>query len=157
MRKLPSIVRQTRPPSASLVVLFTLLGHCIWHVEYGRVEVVKYLLTLPPVMLIVNEGRFWWSWYSSSPLEYACRYEHLSVIEVLVSKPYVHMPNHLRSNEFPVLSLLSRRMSGSTEFPIKPYFPVFMAGNTAAGKSTLTKAMLQLDSVGLLQTWSERW
>ena len=41
--------------------------------EYGRVEVVKYLLTLPSVMLIVNEcdgvgvGR--------SALELACRYE----------------------------------------------------------------------------------
>ena len=79
-----------------------------------------------------------------SPLEWACRYEHLSVIEVLVSEPSVHMPDYLPSDKFPVLSLLSRRMSGSTEFPITPYFPVFMAGNTAAGKSTLTKAMLQL-------------
>ena len=83
--------------------------------------------------------------YGWSPLEWACRYEDLSVIEVLVSKPSVHMPNHLPSDKFPVLSLLSRRMSGSTEFPITPYFPVFMAGNTAAGKSTLTKAMLELD------------
>ena len=108
--------------------------------EYGRVEVVKYLLTLPPVMLTVNEcdGRGW------SALVCACKYEHLSVLELLVNEPSVHMPTNLPSNKFTVLSLLFRRMSGSTEFPITPYFPVFMAGNTAAGKTTLTKAMLQL-------------
>ena len=112
---------------------------------HGRVEVVKYLLTLPAVMLTVNEGRGgWYGDRGSSPLELACRREHLSVIEVLVSKPSVHMPDDLTSDKFPVLSLLSRIKSGSTEFPITPYFPVFMAGNTAAGKSTLTKAMLEV-------------
>ena len=110
---------------------------------YGRVEVVKYLLTLPPVMLTVNE-RDGGVGFGYSALEWACRGEHLSVIELLVSEPSVHMPNRLLSNKFTVLSLLSRRMSGSTEFPITPYFPVFMAGNTAAGKSTLTKAMIEL-------------
>ena len=108
---------------------------------HGRVEVVKYLLTLPPVMLTVNERD---GDYGISALEWACYYEHLSVIKVLVSEPTVHMPNRLTSNKFPVLSLLSRRISGSTEFPITPYFPVFMAGNTAAGKTTLTKAMIEL-------------
>ena len=112
-----------------------------WACMYGRVEVVKYLLTLPSVMLTVNECDVG---IGLSALEWACLNEHLSIIEVLVSEPSVHMPNRLTSNKFTVLSLLSRRMSGSTEFPITPYFPVFMAGNTAAGKTTLTKAMRQL-------------
>ena len=110
---------------------------------YGRVEVVKYLMTLPPVMLTVNEGigvgNGGWN-----AIEWACRREHLSVLELLLNKPFVHIPNYLPSNKFTVLSLLSKRMSGSTEFWIGPYFPVFMAGNTAAGKTTLTKAMLQM-------------
>ena len=40
---------------------------------YGRVEVVKYLLTLPAVMLTVNERDAGCDGLS----EWACRYEHL--------------------------------------------------------------------------------
>ena len=108
--------------------------------EYGRVEVVKYLLTLPPVMRTVNQR----VGYDGSAIELACRGGHLSVIKVLVSEPSVHMPNDLPSDKFAILSLLSRIRCGSTEFPIRPYFPVFMAGNSATGKTTLTKAVLLL-------------
>ena len=112
---------------------------------YGRVEVVKYLLTLPPVMFTVNErdgdGVGVGAW---SAIEWACRFEHLPVLELLLNEPSVLMPSHLHSDDFFVLSLLSRRISWSTEFPVKSYFPIFMAGNTAAGKTTLTTAMLQL-------------
>ena len=111
--------------------------------EKGRVEVVKYLLTLPSVMLTINQCGGG-SLTGRSALEWACEYEHLSVIKVLMSESFVHMPNYLPSDKFAILSLLSRRMSEGTEFPIRPYFPVFMAGNTAAGKTTLAKAMLQL-------------
>ena len=90
-------------------------------------------------MLTVNERDG--GGYGYSALEWACRREHLSVIKVLISEPSVHMPNRLLNNKFTVLSLLSGRMSGSTEFPITPYFLVFMTGNTAAGKTTLTKVM----------------
>ena len=110
--------------------------------KLGRVEVVKYLLTLPSVILTVNERDE--GGYGFSALRWACMGEHLSVIQVLISEPSVRMPNYLPSDKFPILSLLSRRISGSTEFPITPYFPVFMAGNTAAGKTTLTKAMIEL-------------
>ena len=122
-------------------------GGCFMHrplllaCGYDRVEVVKYLLTLPQIMLTVTEGEYGGG-VGWSALEWACRDEHLSIIEVLVSEPSVHMPNYLPSDKFTVLSLLSRRMSVSTEFPITAYFPVFMAGNTAAGKTTLTKALL---------------
>ena len=107
----------------------------------GRVEVVKYLLTLPPVMLTVNECD---GGIGGSAIEWACGYDRLSVLELLLNEPSVQMPNNLHSNNFSVLSLLSRRMSWSTEFSVRPYFPVFMAGNTAAGKTTLTEALLQL-------------
>ena len=108
----------------------------------GSVEVVKYLLTLPQVILTVNERDA--GGVGMSAIEFACLYEHLSVLELLLNKPSIHMPRFLPSNNFYILSLLSRRMSWSTEFLVTPYFPVFMAGNTAAGKTTLTTAMLQL-------------
>ena len=111
--------------------------------RFGRVEVVKYLLTLRSVMDTVNEcdegGGGW------SALELACWCQNLPVLKLLLSKPSIHMPSHLRSDNFDILSLLSKRISGSTEFTVWPYFPVFMAGNTEAGKTTLTKAMLKLD------------
>ena len=107
----------------------------------GRVEVVKYLLTLPSVLLTVNEC----DGGGLSALDLACTHEHLSVIKLLLKEPLVRIPNHhLLSDKFSVLSLLCRRVIWSTEFPCRSYFPVFMAGNTAAGKTTLTKAMLQL-------------
>ena len=120
-------------------VMYRPLHLACWH---GRVEVVKYLLTLPPVMLTVNERDGGGGW---SAIECACCGEHLSVLELLLNEPSVHMPNHLTSDKFSVHSMLSRRMTWSTEFSVKHYFPVFMAGNTAAGKTTLTTAMLQLD------------
>ena len=109
----------------------------------GSVELVKYLLTLPSVLLTVNEHDIGvdGGW---SALERACVSEHLSLIEVLLSEPSIHMPNKLHSDSYAVLSLLSRRMIWSTEFPVTSYFPVFMTGNTATGKTTLTKAMVQL-------------
>ena len=111
-----------------------------WACEYNRVEVVKYLLTFPSVLLTVNER----DGGGLNALEQACYGEHLSLIEVLVNEPSVHIPCHLHSEKFSVLSLLSRIISGSIEYRITPYFPVFMAGNTVAGKTTLTKAILQL-------------
>ena len=112
-----------------------------WACECCQVEVVKYLLTLPTVKHTVNEC----GGDGLSALELACGNLHMSVIEVLVSEPSVHMPNHLDRNNLDILSLLSRiRTSETTEYPITAYFPVFMAGNTTAGKTTLTKALLQL-------------
>ena len=108
----------------------------------GSVEVVKYLLTLPPVMPTVNERDGVGGGLSA--IEWACDGEHLSVLELLLNEPSVHMPDYLPSDKFSVLSLLSRRMSWITEFPVMSYFHMFMAGNTAAGKTTLTTAMLQL-------------
>ena len=107
----------------------------------GRVEVVEYLLTLPSVMLTVNEGDGGYGW---SALEWACKYEHLSVLELLLSEPSIHMPTNLLSDNFDILSFLSRRISWRSEFSVMSYFHVFMVGNTAAGKTTLTEAMLQL-------------
>ena len=124
-------------------VMYRPLHLACWH---GRVEVVKYLLTLPPVMLTVNEGvGLAVGGVGLSAIEWACLSEHLSVLDLLLNEPSVHMPNHLTSDKFSVHSMLSRRMAWSTEFSVKCYFPVFMAGNTAAGKTTLTTAMLQLD------------
>ena len=111
----------------------------------GSVEMVKYLLTCPSVLLTVNE-----EYGDRSALDLACGNAHLSVIELLLKEPSVHMPNkQLHSDDFAVLSLLSTKMKWSTEFPIMPYFPVFMAGNSAAGKTTLTEAMLQLSHPSL--------
>ena len=111
--------------------------------RYGRVEVVKYLLTLPPVMLTVNEGvggvGVGWN-----ALDWACWGEHLSVLELLLNEPSVHVPDRLPCDSISILSLLSRRISWSTEFPVRSYFHVFLAGNTGAGKTTLTTAMLHL-------------
>ena len=114
--------------------------------KYGRVEVVKYLLTLPSVMLTVNEHD---PGYGLSAVEWACKCEHLSVLELLLNEPSIRMPNHLPNDTFSVLSLLSKRMSWSTKFPVTSYFHVFMAGNTAAGKTTLTEAILQLTQYSL--------
>ena len=41
--------------SASLAVFYCARRPLHWACEYGRLEVVKYLLTLPPVMVTVNE------------------------------------------------------------------------------------------------------
>ena len=111
----------------------------------GSVEVVKYLLTLPSVMPTVNEVIVAGGVEGSSAIECACDGEHLPVLELLLNEPSVLMPNSLPSNKFSVLSLLSRRMNWNTEFSVASYFHVFMAGNTAAGKTTLTEALRQLD------------
>ena len=111
-----------------------------WACTWGRTQVVKYLLSFPSVLLTVNELDS----DGMSALGYACHRDRLSVIEVLLSEPSVKMPSKLHSHNFAVLSLLSRRMNWSDEFPVLPYFRVFMVGNTGAGKTTLTTAMLQL-------------
>ena len=72
----------------------------------GRVQVVKYLLTLPFVMLTIIERDD----DGTSALDCACSWEHLPVIKLLLREPSVHMPNHLFSHKFPILFLLSTRM-----------------------------------------------
>ena len=110
--------------------------------EYGRVEVVRYLLTLPSVLLTVNERDGGDGGLSA--LDLACKYEHLSVLELLLSEPSVHLPrDYLHTKNFAVLSFLSKKLLWSTQFFVMSYFHVFMAGNTASGKTTLTKAMVK--------------
>ena len=109
----------------------------------GRAQTVQYLLSLPTVMDTVNDEEHV---FGRSALELACGGAHLSVLEVLLREPSVQMPTkRIRSNDFAVLSLLATRIQWSTEFPIQPYSRVFMAGNSAAGKTTLTTALLSLD------------
>ena len=110
--------------------------------QHGREAVVSYLLSLPTVQSTINdEGVF-----RMSALDSACSNEHTSVMKLLLRQPSILMPtNKLLSDKFPVLSLLANRIEWNTEFPIKPYFRVFMAGNSGAGKTTLTTAMLRLD------------
>ena len=105
--------------------------------------VVSYLLSLPTVLPTINDGDMngW------SGLDYACYHEHLPVIQILLKEPSIIMTsNKLPSHNFAVLSLLSNRIKWSTKFDIEPYSRVFMAGNSGAGKTTLTTAMLSLDS-----------
>ena len=108
----------------------------------GRAQVVSYLLTLRSVVLTVNED----DGYGQSALDRALYSEDLTVIELLMREPSVKSKpkQYLPSHQFAVLSLLSTMINWSTEFPIRPYFHVFMAGNTAAGKTTLAHAMLKM-------------
>ena len=111
----------------------------MWH---GSATVVSYLLSLPTVLPTINDKDV----YGRSALDLACINEHLPVIKLLLRQPSIIMPtNKLWSRNFDVLSLLSDRMEWSTEFDIEPYSRVFMAGNSGAGKTTLTTAILSLD------------
>ena len=113
--------------------------------EHGSAQVVNYLLTLDTVMLTVNDkdGAYGGG---LSALDRACYHDQLSAIEVLLREPNVQMPKkYLRSDSFSVLSLLSSKIKWSADFPVSPYFRVFMAGNSGAGKSTLTSVMINLD------------
>ena len=85
------------------------------------------LLTLPTVLCIVNGEDD----SGGSALDWACVSGCLPVIEMLVRQPAFHTPTkHHSSNKRATLSLLSSRMDWGTQFPIKPYFRVFMAGNS---------------------------
>ena len=108
--------------------------------EY-EAQVMEYLLSLPTVLLAVNDEDI----EGQTALDWACSCPYLPMIEKLVREPSVHMPTeHLPSHNFGVLSLFSSRMEWDTEFPIRPSFRVFMAGNSAAGKTTLTTVMVKL-------------
>ena len=104
---------------------------------------VSYLLSLPTVLPTIND-KYVDGW---SVLDYGMLlFKHLPVIKLLLRQPSIIMPtNKLRSRNFDVLSLLSDRVEWNTEFDIEPYSRVFMAGNSGAGKTTLTKAILSLD------------
>ena len=108
----------------------------------GRAEVVGYLLGLPTVWPTVNDENVG----GMSALDLACGYNHLSVVQMLVKVPSISMPTkeRLPSHRFSILSVLSSRMVWTSEFFIPSLFRVFMAGNTGAGKTTLTAAMKTL-------------
>ena len=115
-----------------------------WACVYGSATVVSYLLSLPTVLPTINDKE---DVVGRSALDLACILKHLPVIKLLLRQPSIIMPtNKLQSRNFDVLSLLSDRMEWSTEFDIEPYSRVFMAGNSGAGKTTLTTAILSLDS-----------
>ena len=123
----------------------TISGYTPLHIAclFGREQVVKHLLSLPTVLPTVNDEDVG-GW---TALDLACANGQLPVIEMLVREPSVHMPiKRLRNSDFAILSLLSTRMEWSTVFHIRPLFRVFMAGNSAAGKTTLTTAMQSLAS-----------
>ena len=110
----------------------------------GHAQVVKYLLAFPTVLLTVNDEDH----IGDSALDRTCAYGHLPVVEILVQEPFVKMPTkNLPSAKFSVLSLLSSRIEWSTQFTMRPYFTVFMAGNSAAGKTTLATAIVNLDPI----------
>ena len=112
-----------------------------WACMEGRAKVVGYLLGLPTVLPTVNNEDD----VGVSALVWACRYGRLSVVAMLTKLPSIRMPTeHLPSHQFSILSVLSSRMEWNSEFFIDPLFRVFMAGNTGAGKTTLTAAMQML-------------
>ena len=113
-----------------------------WACRHGSATVVSYLLSLPTVLPTINDKTVG----GGSALDLACIREYLPVIKLLLRQASIIMPtNILWSSKFDVLSLLSDRMEWSTEFDIEPYSRVFMAGNSGAGKTTLTTAILSLD------------
>ena len=121
--------------------------HCAC--AYGQVGVVNYLIKHPTVITTANDKSDWLFLVSGvcvgNALDMACSKGHLPVVKELLKLPYIRMPtDHLYSNKFAVLSLLNSKMEPSAEFPVRPRFPVFMTGNSGAGKTTLTTAMQQL-------------
>ena len=113
-----------------------------WACLNGSAQVVKYLLTLPALLLTVNdEDVFGWSAFDR-----ACGCGHLPVVEILLTEPSLNLATkHLPVDKFSVLSLLSSRIEWTTQFTLYPYFRVFIAGNSAAGKTTLATAIVNLD------------
>ena len=123
------------------------LGYSTFHVAclYGKPEVVEYMLTLDAMLSIVNDEDN----HGRSALYMACTKKHLQVIKMLLKEDSIITPTkRLPSDNFDVLLLLSSKMDWNTEFCINPYFRVFMAGNSAAGKTTLTNVMQKLTVLG---------
>ena len=122
-------------------VIFSRHGPLQIACAYNRAEVVKYLLTFPSVLLTVNDEDD----DGMSALDHACYSVCPAAIEMLLTEPSVCMPNKkLYNHRFAILSLLSSKMNWSTELYINLHFPVFMAGNSGAGKTTLTTVMKRL-------------
>ena len=122
-----------------------------WACAVGSVPTVEYLLLLDDVLMRVNDKDV----NGDTPLHSACAFARLPVIEFLLSQPDVSITetdNHGRTPierltkfNYAVLAEFSKRgMDGDTDIFVQPYFNVFMAGNTEAGKSTLTATMEEL-------------
>ena len=122
-----------------------------WACDVGSVPTVEYLLSLPKVMMTVNDR----DGNGDTPLHSACKFGHLPVIEVLLSHPSVSitemdayglMPIEcLTKFNYAILNEFSRKgIDWDTNVFVQPYFNVFMAGNTEAGKTTLTHTLEEL-------------
>ena len=116
----------------------------------GKGAVVKYLISLPSVLRGINAKNV----LGTSPLHWACICNHYGVIEILLESNSVnlteennqkHTPlEYLFKDGYSALSRVADKIDWSTQVSVKSFFSVFLVGNSAAGKSTLVAAMLEL-------------
>ena len=88
-----------------------------------------------------------------SPLHCACSAGHSSVIALFLSKTSLRLtdkdvdgitPFHYLSKHPSAMLQLASVVNWDIEFPVSPLFKIFMTGNSAAGKSSLTAVMEEL-------------
>ena len=122
-----------------------------WACHSGRLSVVRFLMSLETVQRSINAQ----DGFGNTPLHVACDRTHLSVIEALLLEPstIITLKNNsgrtpiecLTKFSYAILSLFaSKGMDWKTELSVRPYFSVFMLGNSGAGKSSLTAVLAEL-------------
>ena len=118
--------------------------------DYGSVASIKYLLSLPSVLRRINDK----SVDGNTPLHCACLNDNLATTEILLNTNSVNITEKNNEGLTPIEMLhrysynqfaqFVKIIDWSTQFMVKSSFNVFLVGNTAAGKSTLAAAMLEL-------------
>lgn len=88
-----------------------------------------------------------------NPLHYACMGHRLSLIAFLLSTTSLRLtdkdkngytPFDRLNKHYAILSKVASLIDWSTEFSVSSSFKIFMTGNTAAGKSSLTRLIEEL-------------